>query len=87
MLVAALSILAQAAASPPPPDIAFQAHIAARSLTIEKQGDVNLTLTGNGDNLVKVEAPKANGRKRIDNPRINVDVEVRIDGPDAADPR
>lgn len=67
--------------APPPADIKFRANITARSLTIQKQGDVRLDLTANGRNVVDVQAPKANGRKTISNPVITVNVEARIADP------
>jgi len=81
MTVLLLALLQAAAA---PPDIAFQATVRARSLTIEKQGEARLTVTGDGRNLVDVQAPRANGRRRIANPLITVNVEARIADPAVA---
>lgn len=78
-MVLFLIVAAQAAA---PADIEFQATVRARSLTIEKQGTASLQVTADGQNLVSIEAPKAEGKKRINNPVINVNIEARI-----ADPR
>ena len=79
-----LCVLLQVAASAP--DIAFNATIRARSLTIEKQGTARLTVTADGENVVDIQAPKANGRKRIANPEIKIKVEARIADPGAARP-
>jgi hypothetical protein len=80
-----LFALLQVAASAP--DIAFNATIRARSLTIQKQGEARLTVTADGENVVDVQAPKANGRKRIANPEIKVKVEARIADPAAVPPQ
>ena len=78
----ALLLFAQAAA----PDIQFGAQVEARSVTIEKRGAAKLEVRANPDagSLVKVEAPKANGRKTLRDVRIRIDAEARIGGP--ADP-
>jgi hypothetical protein len=78
-----IAFLLQAAA--PAPDIVLDATVAARSVTIQKQGEASLTVRTNpdgGGNLVKVEAPRANGRKTIKNVRVDVHAEANI-----ADPR
>lgn len=85
-MIGALFLL-QAIAAPPPADIAFHATVRARSLTIEKQGEARLTVRANGQNLVKVEAPRANGRKTIRNPVVRVDVEARIAAPETGPPK
>ena len=74
-----LFVAAQAAA---PADIDLRASVRARSLTIEKHGTASVQVTADGQNVVSVEAPKADGRKRINNPVINVNIQARI-----ADPR
>lgn len=86
MQLLSLIVLAQAAAALPPADIEIKARVTARELRIHKQGRAALTVRGNGENLLKIDAPSANGRKRIANPRINVDVQVRIAGTDAPRP-
>ncbi len=78
MIVAMVAFL-QAVSTPP--DIELRATVRARSLTIEKQGDARVSVTGNGRNLVDVEAPRANGRKTIRNPEIKVNIEARIADP------
>lgn len=67
-----------------PPDIELNAHVRARSVTIEKKGDARLTVTTDpdGGNIVDVEAPRTNGRKTLRNVTVNVRAEARI-----ADPR
>lgn len=71
------------------PDIEISATVRARSLVIEKQGTAELVLTSEpkGENQLVVEAPRANGRKRIDNPRITIRGEARIAGPEAGSSR
>ena len=78
----ALLLMAQAA----PPDIQFGARIEARSVTIEKKGEARLEIRAvpDGGSLVKVEAPKANGRKTLKNVRIEIDAEARIADPASA---
>jgi hypothetical protein len=78
-------ILLQAAASPAP-DIQLNGTVRARSVTIEKQGNVSLTVTTtpDGGNVVDVRAPKANGRKSLRNVEVNVRAEARIADPLAA---
>ena len=68
----------------PLPDIELRATVRARSLTIEKRGAAEVTVTADGRNVVAVEGPKANGRKRIDKPAYRVDIEARIADPAAA---
>jgi hypothetical protein len=76
-----LMIAAQAAATLP--DIEFKADVRARSLTVEKQGEARLSLTTEpeGENIIDVQAPKANGRKTLRNVRVNVRAEARIGDP------
>ena len=77
-------ILAQAAAvQAQAPDIELNAHVRARSVTIEKEGDARLTVTTDpdGGNLVTVQAPKANGRKTLRNVEVKVHAEGRIADP------
>ena len=76
-----LLLMALQAASPP--DIEFRATVRARSLVIEKAGNAQVRVTG-GEELVAIEGPKANGRKRINNPVFNVDIEARIAAPQGA---
>jgi hypothetical protein len=80
MMVLALAIL-QSAAPLPPADIELRARVTARSLTIEKKGEARVTVMGNGQNVVDVRAPKANGRTRIANPAVTVDIEARVADP------
>jgi hypothetical protein len=76
-----LLLLAQAVAAP---DIELNAHVRARSVTIEKQGNASLSVRTDpeGGNVVDVRALKANGRKTLRNVDIDVHAEARI-----ADPR
>lgn len=78
-----LLVAAQAVA---PADIELRATVRARSLTIQKYGTAELKVTADGQNVVSIEAPKANGRKRINKPVINVDIEARIADPGSARP-
>lgn len=80
-MFAVLFLLLQSAT--PPADIGLRATVKARSLTIQKQGDVELSLTTKGRNVIDIRAPKANGRKTIPNPEITVNVEARIADPNA----
>jgi hypothetical protein len=75
-----LLLLIQAAQAP---DIEFNANVRARSVRIEKQGEAKLTVTTSpdGGNVVDVQAPKANGRKRLRNVEVNVRAEARIGDP------
>ena len=81
MMLAFLLVLQ--AAPQTPPDIELNAHVRARSVTIEKQGDARLTVTTSpdGGNIVDVQAPKANGRKTLRNVEVNVRAEGRIGEP------
>ena len=67
-----------------PPDIELRATVRARSLAIEKAGRAEVKVTANGENVVSIEGPKADGRKRIENPTYNVKIEARIVDPQAA---
>ena len=77
-----LLILAQVTAAQAP-DIELNANLRIRSLTIEKQGNARLTITTdpNGGNVVDVQAPKANGRKTLQNVEVKVRGEARIADP------
>jgi hypothetical protein len=87
----ALLFVAQAAL----PDIQIGATVEARSLTIEQQGQAKLEVHAKPDagSLVRVNAPRANGARRLNNVRIEVLGEARIGaastGPEtsAAEPR
>ena len=52
-------------------------------MTIQKQGDASLTLRTepDGGNVVKVEAPKANGRKTIKNVEVDIHAQAHIADP------
>jgi len=65
------------------PDIELRASVRARSLTIEKRGEARLTVRTDpeGENLVDVQAPKANGRRTIRNVNVTVRAEGRIADP------
>jgi len=71
----------QAAATPP--DIAVNARVDIKRLTIEKRGDARLTVTASPDagSIVEAEAPRANGRKTLRNVRATVRGEARIADP------
>ena len=74
-----LLLALQAAA---PSDIEIRATVRARELTVEKAGKADVEVTSDGQNLISIEGPKANGRKRISNPVIKVNIQARV-----ADPR
>ena len=67
-----------------PPDIELRANVHARTLTIEKSGSANVSVMADGQNVVSIEGPKGNGRKRISNPVFDVTIEARIADPHAA---
>lgn len=70
-------------AEQPLPDIELNATVRARQVTIEKQGNAELTVSAgpDGGSLVDVQAPKANGRKRLNNVEVKVRAEARIGDP------
>ena len=72
-------LLALQAASPP--DIELRATVRARTLTIEKAGKAEVTVTAGDQNVVSIEGPQTNGRARIANPVFNVNIEARIADP------
>jgi hypothetical protein len=77
-----IAFLLQAAA--PAPDIVLDATVSARSVTIRKRGEASLAVRASPEGagtLVKVEAPRANGRKTIRNVRVNVHAEANIADP------
>lgn len=78
-----LLILAQAA---PPPDIELDIRASARSVRIERSGEASLEVRAGPDSVVAVEAPDAEGRRRLRNVEIRVKAEARIADP-AARPR
>lgn len=67
-----------------PPDIELRANVRARTLIIEKAGRASVTVTAGGQNVVSIEGPKANGRKRINNPVYQVNIEARVADPQVA---
>jgi hypothetical protein len=69
------------------PEIELRATVRARSLTIEKAGRASVEVTGGGQNIVAVEEPKANGRKRISTPAYDVRIEGRIADPQLPGPK
>ena len=78
----ALFLIGQAAS----PDIQFGARIEARSVTVERKGEARLEVRADpdGGSSVRVEAPKADGRKTLRNVRIKIDAEARIADPASA---
>lgn len=81
-----LFLLLFQAAAQPVPDIELNATVRARQVTIEKQGNAELTVSARPDagSLVEVRAPKANGRKTLNNVQVNVRAEARIGDPQQA---
>lgn len=67
-----------------PPDIELRANVRARTLIIENAGRASVTVTAGGQNVVSIEGPKANGRKRINNPVYEVNIEARVADPQVA---
>ena len=80
-------VLLLALQAAPPPDIELHATLQARSVTIEKRGEARLEVHASPDagSLVKVEAPKAEGRTTLRDVRVAVDAEARI-GKEVATP-
>jgi hypothetical protein len=78
-----LLLLAQAAPPQSAPDIALNATIRARQVTIEKQGNASLIVTTSpdGGNVVDVRAPKADGRRELRDVEVKVRAEARIVDP------
>ena len=72
-------MLIQAAAAPP--DIQLNVRAQVREVRIERKGEASLEVRGGPDSVVRVEAPQANGRRRLRNVRIEVDAEARIADP------
>jgi hypothetical protein len=76
-----LTLLLLQAAAQQAPDIELNATVRARRVTIEKQGEASLTVKGGPDSIVDVRAPKANGRKTLNNVEVRVRAEARIADP------
>jgi len=76
-----IALLLQAA---PAPDIELNARASVRDVRIEQQGETSLSVRAGPDagSDVRVERPRANGRRRLRNVTVNVHAEARI-----ADPR
>lgn len=64
-------------------DIELSATVQARSLTIEKAGAAAVNVSVNGPSGVAVHGPKANGRKRLENPVFTVKIEAWSADPSA----
>lgn len=79
-----LYLLLQTAPVPQTPDIELRAHVTAKSVTIEKHGEASLTVRASPDagSAVKIEAPRANGRKTIKNVSVDVDAKAVIAPPE-----
>src|SRR5687768_11105186 len=73
-------------ASAQAPDIELNATVRARRVTIEKRGNASLTVHAGPDagSVVDVRAPKANGRKTLNNVRVDVHAEARVADPGQA---
>lgn len=80
-----LLILAQAAQAPPP-DIALDIRVSARSVRIQRDGEASLVVRAGPDSVVAVEAPDAEGRRRLRNVEVRINAEARIADPAAAQP-
>ncbi|PAX07116.1 hypothetical protein [Sphingomonas lenta] len=76
-MIAAL-LLCQAA-----PDIELRATARARSVEIERAGEASLTVRSDppGGDVVDVRAPRADGRRRLRDVRVDVVAEARIADP------
>ena len=68
------------------PDIELGAYVRARSVTIEKQGDARLTVHAQpeGEKLVNVQAPTANGRKTLENVEVTLHAKASVADPQSA---
>jgi hypothetical protein len=77
-----LLILLQAQA----PDMQLNGNVRAKSVTIEKRGNVSLNVvtSPDGGNLVDVRASKGVAAKELRNVEVNVRAEARIGDPVAA---
>lgn len=82
MIVAALLLQSVSQPAATPPDIELKIDASVRRVRIERQGEASLEVSGGPDSAVRVEAPRADGRRRLRNVRVAVDAEARI-----ADPR
>jgi hypothetical protein len=84
MMPLSLLLLAQIAGQAAP-DIEIGARVQARSVTIEKKGEAELSVTTDpeGANLVEVAAPEANGRRTLRDVDVRVRAEARIADPAA----
>ena len=76
-----LLILVQAAEPASAPDIELDVRATARSVRIERSGEASLRVQGGEGSLVDVEAPDANGRRRLRNVQVRVKAEARIADP------
>jgi len=81
MIVAALLLQSVSQPAATPPDIELNVRAQVREVRIERQGEASLEVSG-PDSVVRVEAPRAEGRRRLRNVTVAVDAEARI-----ADPR
>jgi hypothetical protein len=63
------------------PDIQLNVDATIRRVTIERSGEASLEVTGGEGSVVRVEAPKANGRRTLRNVRVRVRAEARVADP------
>lgn len=82
MMMIPMLLAMQVAASPA--DIELKATVSARSLTIEKSGRAEVRVTAGDRDVVDIQGPAANGRKRISNPTYTVDIRAHVVEPGAA---
>ena len=76
-----LLLLLQAAA--PPADIELDIRADIRDVRIERSGEASLEVRGGEDSIVVVEAPAADGRRRMRNVAVRIKAEARIAPPEA----
>jgi hypothetical protein len=84
-MIMLVAIFLQAAQQP---DIELNANVRAKSVTIEKQGNAQLSISTSpeGENVVDVQAPKANGQKTLRNVQVEVRAHGRIADPGQTPP-
>ncbi len=75
-----LFLLLQAAATPAP-DIQLDVRATVREVRIRQSGETSLEVRGGPGSDVRVEAPRAEGRRRLRNVSVNVHAEARIADP------
>jgi hypothetical protein len=75
------SLLLQAAAAEPAPDVQLRINVHADRVRIERQGEASLEVSGGEGSVVRVDAPEAEGRRTLRNVEVRIEADARVADP------